>query len=171
MYISETHTDAANRTTRPARSATGPLWSVVASIRRQSSAGSTFLMRRHPVNATSSRRGRDLARCILAELSSSRSRSCVINLRGQATAGVEAALWRRRFCGNAPIEVDRVLVVLRPHGLRGLAQLHGLLPHGLHRALEHGLQIELAVAVVIRLDHQRLRLSSGVASGGHLRAW
>ena len=40
---------------------------------------------------------RDLARCILAELSSSRSRSCVINLRGQATAGVEAALWRRRL--------------------------------------------------------------------------
>ena len=113
---------------------------------------------------------RDLARCILAELSSSRSRSCVINLRGQATAGVEAALWRR-VCGNAPIEIDRVLVVLRPHGLRGLAQLHGLLPHGLHRALEHGLQVELAVAVVIGLDHQCLRLSSGVASGGHLRVW
>ena len=55
MYISETHTDAGNRTTRPARSATGPLWSVVASIRRQSSAGSTFMKRRYPVNAT--RRG------------------------------------------------------------------------------------------------------------------
>ena len=33
---------------RPPRSATGPLWSVVAPIRRQSSAGSTFMMRRHP---------------------------------------------------------------------------------------------------------------------------
>ena len=55
MCISETHTDAANRTTRSALSTTGPLWSVVASIRRQSSAGSTFMMRRHPVNAT--RRG------------------------------------------------------------------------------------------------------------------
>ena len=38
-----------------AGSTTGPSWSVVASIRRQSSAGSTFMMRRHPVNAT--RRG------------------------------------------------------------------------------------------------------------------
>ena len=55
MCISETHTDAANRTTRPALSTTGPSWSVVASIRRESSAGSTFMMRRHPVNAT--RRG------------------------------------------------------------------------------------------------------------------
>ena len=55
MCISERHTDAANRTTRPAPSTTGPLWSVVASIRRQSSAGSTFMKRRYPVNAT--RRG------------------------------------------------------------------------------------------------------------------
>ena len=38
-----------------AGSATGPMWSVVASIRRQSRAGSTFVMRRHPVDAT--RRG------------------------------------------------------------------------------------------------------------------
>ena len=34
---------------------TGTSWSVVAPIRRQSRAGSTFVMRRHPVNAT--RRG------------------------------------------------------------------------------------------------------------------
>ena len=38
-----------------AGSTTGPSWSVVAPIRRQSRAGSTFVMRRHPVNAT--RRG------------------------------------------------------------------------------------------------------------------
>ena len=55
LTISQTHTDAANRTTRPALSTTGPSWSVVASIRHQSSAGSTFMMRRHPVDAT--RRG------------------------------------------------------------------------------------------------------------------
>ena len=55
LHISQTHTDAANRTTRLAGSTTGPSWSVVASIRRQSRAGSTFVMRRHPVNAT--RRG------------------------------------------------------------------------------------------------------------------
>ena len=73
-----------------------------------------------------------------------------------------------QVCGNSPIEIDCVLVVLRPHGLRDLDEL---IRHGLRRALEHGLQIELAVAVVIGLDHQRLRLSSGVASGGHLRVW
>ena len=55
ICISETHRDVANRTTRSAGSTTGPSWSVVASIRRESSAGSTFMMRRHPVNAT--RRG------------------------------------------------------------------------------------------------------------------
>ena len=52
ICISETHRDVANRTTRSAGSATGPSWSVVASIRHQSSAGSTFMMRRHPVDAT-----------------------------------------------------------------------------------------------------------------------
>ena len=55
ICISQTHTDAANRTARLAGSATGPSWSVVASIRRQSSAGSLSVMWRHPVNAT--RRG------------------------------------------------------------------------------------------------------------------
>ena len=55
ICISETHRDVANRTTRSAGSATGPSWSVVAPIRHQSSAGSTFMMRRHPVDAT--RRG------------------------------------------------------------------------------------------------------------------
>ena len=55
ICISETHRDVANRTTRSAGSATGARWSVVASIRHQSSAGSTFMMRRHPVDAT--RRG------------------------------------------------------------------------------------------------------------------
>ena len=55
MCISETHTDAANCTTRSAGSTTGPSWSVVASIQRQSRAGSTLVMRRHPVDAT--RRG------------------------------------------------------------------------------------------------------------------
>ena len=117
---------------------------------------------------------RDLARCILVKLISSRSRSSVINLRGQATAGVQTTFTSvaAHVCGNAPIELDRVLVVLGQHGLRGLDQLRGLVLHGLHRAIEHGLQIELAVvAVVIGLGHQRLRLSSGVASNGHLRAW
>ena len=52
ICISQTHTDAANRTARLAGSATGPMWSVVPSIRRQSRAGSTFVMRCHPVNAT-----------------------------------------------------------------------------------------------------------------------
>ena len=55
ICISQTHTDAANRTARLAGSTTGTSWSVVAPIRRQSRAGSTFVMRRHPVNAT--RRG------------------------------------------------------------------------------------------------------------------
>ena len=55
ICISETHRDVANRTTRSAGFTTGPSWSVVASIRRQSRAGSTFVMRRHPVDAT--RRG------------------------------------------------------------------------------------------------------------------
>ena len=40
---------------RPVLSTTGPLWSMVASSRCQSSAGSTFMMQRYPVNAT--RRG------------------------------------------------------------------------------------------------------------------
>ena len=53
--ISETHRDVANRTTRSAGFTTGPSWSVVASIRRQSSAASLSVMRRHPVDAT--RRG------------------------------------------------------------------------------------------------------------------
>ena len=48
IYPRHIQSDAANRTTRSARSTTGPLWSVVASIRRQSSAGSTFMMRRNP---------------------------------------------------------------------------------------------------------------------------
>ena len=75
-------------------------------------------------------------------------------------------------CGNARIELDHVLVVLDQHGLRGLDQLRGLVPHDLQRAIEHGLQIGLAVvAVVIGIGHQRLSLSSGVASNGHLRAW
>ena len=55
ICISQTHTDAANRTARLAGPTTGTSWSVVAPIRRQSRAGSTFVMRRHPVNAT--RRG------------------------------------------------------------------------------------------------------------------
>ena len=55
ICISETHRDVANRTTRSAGFTTGPSWSVVASIRRQSSAGSLSVMRRHPVDAT--RRG------------------------------------------------------------------------------------------------------------------
>ena len=55
MYISERHADAANRTTWSAGSATGASWSVVPSIRRQSSAGSTFMMQRQSRNAT--RRG------------------------------------------------------------------------------------------------------------------
>ena len=55
LTISQTHTDAANRTTRSVGSTTGPSWSVVASIQRQSRAGSTLVMRRHPVDAT--RRG------------------------------------------------------------------------------------------------------------------
>ena len=55
ICISQTHTDAANRTARLAGSATGPMWSVVPSIRRQSSADSTFMMQRHPVSGDKAR--------------------------------------------------------------------------------------------------------------------
>ena len=88
----------------------------------------------------------------------------------QASAGVKAAFMLRRlkFYGNALVELDRVLAVPGHYGLRGLPQLRGLLPHGFHRAIEHGRQVQLSlVTVVIVIDHHRLRISSGVASGGH----